>query len=38
MTAEDIKSMKNSIHGSVAHSRGAKEFGKMTPSGSKGMR
>jgi hypothetical protein len=38
MSPEDMKSMRNSIHGSVANTRGAKEFGKMTPSGSVAMR
>lgn len=38
MAPEDLKSMRNSIHGSVANTRGAKEFGKMTPSGSKALR
>jgi hypothetical protein len=38
MAPEDLKSMKNSIHGSVANTRGAKEFGNMIPSGSKKMR
>ena len=38
MSPEDFKSMRNSMHGSVVLTKGAKEFGKMTPSGSKKLR
>ncbi len=38
MSPEDLRSMRNSLHGSLANQKDPQEFAKMTPSGSKGMR